>query len=106
MLAFKNKLFNEKNNVLLGAELSLNLGYLGARYSSFFMQPIFSAAMPQAEIYPKVDLFATFKISKVHLSLVFENFLSTYLKTGVSYLNYHPIAPSAFYLRMNWRFLE
>ena len=106
MLAFKNKLFNEKNNVLLGAELSLNLGYLGAHYSSFFMQPIFSAVMPQAEIYPKVDLFATFKISKVHLSLVFENFLSTYLKTGMSYLNYHPIAPSAFYLRMNWRFLE
>lgn len=106
MLAFKNKLFNNKNNVLLGAELSLNLGYLGARYSSFFMQPIFSDVLSETEIYPKLDLFATFKISKVHLSLVFENFLSTYLKTGVSYLNYHPIAPSAFYLRMNWRFLE
>ncbi len=106
MLAFRNKLFSEKNNVLVGAELSLNFNYATARYSSFFMQPIWSQTIAEANVYPKLDLFATFKISKVHLSLIFDNFLSTYLKTGISYLQNHPMTPSAFYLRMNWRFLE
>lgn len=106
MLAFKNRLFSEKNNVLVGAELSLNFNYAMARYSSFFMQPIWTETLPLADIYPKLDLFATFKISKVHLSLIFDNFLSTYLKTGISYVQNHPMTPSAFYLRMNWRFLE
>ena len=106
MLAFKNKLFNDKNNVLIGADLSLNFNYSMARYSSFFMNPVFSNSIPEANFYPKVDLFATFKISKVHLSLIFDNFLSTYLQSGISYMQNHPITPSAFYLRMNWRFLE
>lgn len=106
MLAFKNRLFSDKNNVLVGAELSLNFNYAMGRYSSFFMQPIWTQTIPVADIYPKLDLFATFKISKVHLSLVFDNFLSTYLKTGISYVQNHPMTPSAFYLRMNWRFLE
>lgn len=106
MLAFKNKLFSERNNVLVGAELSLNFNYLMAHYSSFFLTPVLSNSIPEANIYPKVDLFATFKISKVHLSLIFDNFLSSYLHTGISYMQNHPVTPSAFYLRMNWRFLE
>lgn len=106
MLAFKNKLFSEKNNVLVGAELSLNFNYSMARYSSFFMTPVLTNSIPEANIYPKVDLFATFKISKVHLSLIFDNFLSSYLHTGISYMKNYPVTPSAFYLRMNWRFLE
>jgi hypothetical protein len=106
MFAFKNKLFSEKNNVLVGAELSLNFNYNTAHYSSFFMSPVLTETMSEAAIFPKLDLFATFKISKVHFSLVMDNFLSSYLKTGINYVHNHPMTPSAFYLRMNWRFLE
>lgn len=105
-VAYRSRLFSDKNNMLVGAELSLNHAYSVAAYSSFFMQPIFQNSITQARVYPKVDVFATFKISRVHLSLVFDNFLSTYLKSGISYYENHPIAPSAFYLRMNWRFFE
>lgn len=105
-LAIKNRLFSDKNNFLVGAELSLNYQYAEARYGSYFMQSVWTENLPEAPIFPKLDLFATFKISKVHLSLIFDNFLSSYMQSGISYMQYHPITPSAFYLRMNWRFLE
>lgn len=107
MFAFKNKLFSKNNNVLLGVELSLNYGFDEVRYSPFYMQNILdSTHQVQSKLFPKLDVFATFKISKVHLSLVVDNLLSTYLKTGTNYIYRYPISPSAFYLRMNWLFLE
>jgi len=106
MVAFKNKLFSDKNNVLVGADISLNFNFVEPKYSSYLMQPIYSSTMNNALIYPKVDLFATFKISKVHVSLIFDNFMSTYLSSGTNYMKNYPITPSVFYFRTNWVFLE
>lgn len=105
-LAYKNKLFSDKNNIIFGVDLSLNYDNVEPRYNPLLMQQLYSETMLNSKIYPKVDLFATFKISRVHVSLIMDNFLSTYLKTGYSATVNNPITPSAFYFRANWVFLE
>jgi hypothetical protein len=105
-LAFKNKLFSNKNNVIIGADLSINMDQVEPRYNPLLMQQLYSESMTTSAIYPKLDIFATFKISRVHISLIMDNFLSTYLKTGYSPLLNNPLTPSAFYFRANWVFLE
>lgn len=105
-LAYQNKFFSQRNTILFGADMSLNFDYAEAPYSTFYMAEQYYQGMSKSLLYPKIDFFATFKIYRVHLSLVIDNFMSTYLKKGTSYMKNHPLTPAAFFLRMNWTFLE
>ena len=58
------------------------------------------------DFLPIIDLFATLKISNVLLSFTYENLLTSLTNKGFYHATYYPISPSAFYLRLNWRFLE
>lgn len=105
-IAYRNNHFNNKLNLILGFDILLNLQMPSMRYQPFLSESLYNPMAANSKLFPKIDFFATMKISKVHLSFIIDNLFSTYLKNGTNYSQNAPLTPSAFYLRSTWSFLE
>lgn len=105
-IAYRNTHFQNHLNLIVGFDISLNLNMPSMTYQPFLAQSLYNPNAVESKLYPKVDFFATMKISKVHLSFIIDNFMSTYMQTGTNYNKNAPLTPSAFFLRSSWMFLE
>lgn len=105
-IGYRNKHFKDHLDLLLGFDILLNIEMPSMSYQPFLTESLYSSSATSSKFYPKVDFFATLKISKVYLSFVIDNFMSSYLKTGTNYSQNAPLTPSTFFLRSTWTFLE
>jgi len=104
--ALKNSAFKKNLNYFIGTNITFNTNYNVFEYNPLLMQSINLKNPTKNDFFPIVDLFATLKISNALLSFTYENLLTSLTNKGFYHATYYPISPSAFYLRLNWRFLE
>lgn len=104
--ALKNSAFKKNLNYFIGTNITLNTNYNVFEYNPLLMQSVNLKNPTKNDFFPIIDLFATLKISSALLSFTYENLLTSLTNKGFYNATYYPISPSAFYLRLNWRFLE
>lgn len=105
-IALKNSAFKKNLNYFIGTNITLNSNYNVFEYNPLLMQSVNLKNPTKNDFFPIIDLFATLKISSALLSFTYENLLTSLTNKGFYHATYYPISPSAFYLRLNWRFLE
>lgn len=105
-LAYKNSLFENHLNLIIGADLLLNLNMQDQRYHNFLSELTYNPNAADTRMYPRVDFFTTLRIHRVLISLVFDNIGGNLSQTGVNYTNNAPITPSNFLFRMSWTFSD
>jgi hypothetical protein len=105
-LAYKNSLFENHLNLIIGADLLLNLNMQDQQYHNFLSELTYNPNAANTRLFPRVDFFATLRIHRVLVSLVFDNIGGGLSQSGVNYTYNTPITPSNFLFRMSWTFSD
>jgi len=104
--ALRNKAFDSHLTYMIGGSLNIVASHRLMNYNPIFMQFTDVNNASKANIFPLIDLFATAKINTVLISLCYENSMTSILENNTYSAQFFPFTPSAFYLKMQWRFLE
>ena len=105
-VAYKNSLFENHLNLIIGADLLLNLKMQDQQYHNFLSELTYNPNAIDSRLFPRVDFFTTLRIHRVLVSLVFDNIGGGLSQSGVNYTYNAPITPSNFLFRMSWAFSD
>ncbi len=94
-------------NIRLGADARLQTSYQGNYYHPLFGQFILQNDR-EVELYPSIDVYAAFQITKLRAFFKIENVSQSFLPNELFYLNvYYPHSiASGFRLGFQWRFWD